>query len=212
MEISSDVCCHTSGCGPRWHRDYYTFSANCGHTSWSPEQMLGAIAEAWADVRQSPLHSVGFMMFSRQQICSEHRISNLSGYSGRLAPWYIFFLRCEALVIYLARFPRKPKTLYFEIVSPETVSIHINAANNFKMGGRIWTPPSVFMGVCTGCQFLYLFTQQENVFPFCRWKNERAERVSAGHAEKVSGNENKRVFWRVTGFFLYSRLMVPHPS
>lgn len=82
VEISSVVCCHTSGCGQQWHRDYYTFSANCGHISWPPEQILGAIAEAWADVRQSPLHSVGFMMFSCQHICYQHRISNLSGYSG----------------------------------------------------------------------------------------------------------------------------------
>lgn len=68
--------------------------------------------------------------------------------------------------------------------------MHVNTANNFKteVGGQ--TPQGAFMDIWRGFQLESLPIYQENLlFPFCRWRNERAKRSSAGHIEK----ETKRV-------------------
>lgn len=117
-------------------------------------------------------------MFLFQQKHDQHLISNLSDCDDNLIPLYVFWVWGRVCVretelgsfSYLSLFSWKPKILRSETVSPETIIIHGHAANNFKMGGEIQTPQSTLI--------------------FAFWKDERAERLCAGHTEGEKESEN----------------------
>lgn len=96
---------------------------------------------------------LGSIMFLFQQKHGRQLISNLSDCDDNLIPLYVFWVLGRGCVretelgsfSYLSLFSRKPKILRSEIVSPETIIIHVHDANNFKMGGEIQTPQSTLI-------------------------------------------------------------------